>query len=657
MTIQTEWRDYDVVVVGSGGAGSAAAHAAAESGARVLVVSKDPIGCSDTKISEGVITVLGSGEEDDSEQELSDNLRMGGGSLPVEAITDTFASDSQSAYDWARSHGLRPSINQDSGKPKSFGMALGGHTKRRAVGHKNSGVAFGHANWSAVVQGNRIDYQEDAWFLDLVTEEVEGDGNGDGEEPGKRVVGGLFYDAARGLIVAVRSPAVIIAAGGISTLYFPKTDTMRGNTGDSYAVAARAGADLVDMEQVQFLPFCLATPPAYEGLLAGEPTTASYLGVLRDKNGKVILDGIFLRTRAECSSAIMRAVEDGRGSPNGGAYLDLTANEKLPLSGPYFMRALKMSLPSAYRNAREALGKAAAKCEEPWEVRPAAHYMMGGIRADRDGASVGGAGDGDAAHGIAGLFSAGQAMGGVFGANRLGSTALSENVVFGIRSGQAAAAVSRSRSRKKDDSLFSEQLGRIAARFGQVGSHRATTLKLELQKEAWDCIGPVRTAERLGRMEDVVEGLSRKLDDIAIPGQAVWNQAFMEYEELRNMIIAAQAVTAAARERDASVGGHVRLDGPTLSPFSEPYSTVVSGVANGEWRTRRVARSRIPLGRLLVYLIQDRWRKTQIKIIRMLPESLRDKVILNRYLASPGGKVRKISPGSAEGAVAEAAKS
>ena len=123
------------------------------------------------------------------------------------------------------------------------------------------------------------------------------------------------------------------------------------------------------------------------------------------------------------------------------------------------------------------------------------------------------------------------------------------------------------------------------------------------------------------------------------------------------MIIAAQAVTAAARERDASVGGHVRLDGPTLSPFSEPYSTVVSGVANGEWRTRRVARSRIPLGRLLVYLIQDRWRKTQIKIIRMLPESLRDKVILNRYLASPGGKVRKISPGSAEGAVAEAAKS
>ena len=170
---------------------------------------------------------------------------------------------------------------------------MGGHTKRRSVGHKNSGVAFGHANWNAVVQGNRIDYLEDAWFLDLVTDES-------GTQ--KRIVGGLVYDAARGLIVAVRAPAVVMAAGGLSTLYFPKTDTMRGNTGDSYAVAARAGAELVDMEQVQFLPFCLASPPSYEGLLCGEPVTASFLGVLRDSKGNVILDGVYLRTRAECSA-------------------------------------------------------------------------------------------------------------------------------------------------------------------------------------------------------------------------------------------------------------------------------------------------------------------------------------------------------------------
>lgn len=190
-------------------------------------------------------------------------------------------------------------------------------------------------------------------------------------------MGGVIYDASEGRLIAVRSPAVVIAAGGLSTLFFPKTDTMRGNTGDSYAIAARAGAELVDMEQLQFLPFCLASPPSYEGLLCGEPVTASFLGVLRDKDGKVILDGVYLRTRAECSSAIMRAVEAGKGSLNGGAYLDMTANKTPPRSGPYFMKFVESCLPTAYRNARQALGKAAASCDEPWEVRPSAHYSMG----------------------------------------------------------------------------------------------------------------------------------------------------------------------------------------------------------------------------------------------------------------------------------------
>ena len=98
----------------------------------------------------------------------------------------------------------------------------------------------------------------------------------------------------------------------------------------------------LDMEQIQFLPFCLASPPSYEGLLAGEPATGSFLGVIRDKNNKVILDSVFLRTRAECSEAIMRAVADGRGSPNGGAYLDMTANKKAKRSGMYFMEYLKV---------------------------------------------------------------------------------------------------------------------------------------------------------------------------------------------------------------------------------------------------------------------------------------------------------------------------
>ena len=649
MAIESEWRDYDVIVVGSGGAGSHAANAAAEEGARVLVVSKDPIGCSDTKISEGIATVRASGAEDDTEAVLSENLKVAGGDLPVAAITDAFAEDSKTAYDRYRTHGLRPAIDTTRDTPQPLPLPLGGHNKRRSVGHVNSGIAFGHANWNAVLQSRQIDYLEDAWFLDLVTDDDGGDG--------KRIVGGLIYDASRGLLVAVRAPSVVIAAGGLSTLYFPKTDTMRGNTGDSYAAAARAGADLVDMEQVQFLPFCLASPPSYEGLLCGEPVTASFLGVLRDAKGKVILDGVYLRTRAECSSAIMRAVEAGRGSPNGGAYLDMTANKRQPRSGPYFMRFLESCLPSAYRNARQALGKAAAKCEEPWEVRPGAHYLMGGIRVDANGASVGGEGAGETSRGIAGLYAAGQAMGGVFGANRLGSTSLTEGAVFGSRAGKAAAAGAAAAADINDDK-FRPLIETAGRRFGQKGDVAAAVLKLELQRESWECIGPVRTAERLDKIDRLIVEWSAKLERVAIPAYATWNQSFIEFEELRNMLETAKLVSAAARERDGSLGGHVRLDCGEISAFAQPYSTVAQRSAEGALEVRRVARPRTPLKRLLAYKAQENWRKAQIKMLRMMPPGMQDKQLEKRYRAimGAGGSAPEIVPGGAEGAIGEATK-
>ena len=648
MTIETEWRAYDVIVVGSGGSGSMAAHAAAEAGASVLVVSKDPIGCSDTKISEGAVTVRETGDDRDSEAVLSENVKLAGGDLPLQSITDAFARDSKAAYDSYRAHGLRPAIDPTGEKPQAMPLPLGGHTRRRTVGHANNGVAFGHAGWQAVIQNQRIDYLEDAWFLDLITSNTNGT---------KSVVGGLIYDASGGKLVAVHAPSVIIAAGGLSTLYFPKTDTMRGNTGDSYAIAARAGADLVDIEQVQFLPFCLASPPSYEGLLCGEPVTASYLGVLRDKNGKVILDGIYLRTRAECSSAIMRAVEDGRGSPNGGAYLDMTANMKAPRSGPYFYRFLETCLPSCLQNARQALGKKAGKVEEPWEVRPGAHYSMGGIRADADGASVGGEGVGDRARGIAGLFAAGQAMGGVFGANRLGSTSLTENAVFGNRAGRAAAENARTANRTGDDAVFKPAINAVVRRFGQKGSVAAATLKLQLQKECWECIGPIRTADRLAKMDSLIEDWARQLDEVAIPNYTTWNQAFIEFEELRNMLDTARAVQLAARERDGSLGGHVRLDKASISPFSQPYSTVVRRLTNATWQVERAERERTPMKRLVTYKLQDAWRKAQAKALRLLPMQVQDKILEKRYKAIMGasGAAPKVEPGSADAAIGEPA--
>jgi succinate dehydrogenase / fumarate reductase flavoprotein subunit len=499
-----------------------------------------------------------------------------------------------------------------------------------------------------VVQGNGVDYLEDAWFLDLVTDE--------GDDAESRVVGGLIYHASAGTLIAVRAPAVVIAAGGLSTLFFPKTDTMRGNTGDSYAIAARAGADLVDMEQCQFLPFCIASPPSYEGLLVGEPASASYLGVLRDKNGKVILDSVYQRTRAECSAAIMRAVADGRGSPNGGAYLDMTGNKVLPRSGPYFMRYLETCLPAAYRNARQAFSKPVAKCEEPWEVRPSAHYHMGGLRADADGAAVKGQGDGERALGIKGLFAAGQAMGGLFGANRLGSTSLTEVSVFGARAGRAATALAKASTAKADDDAFTPLIEATTARFGQVGTVAAATLKLELQQQAWDAIGPARTADGIAGIAGLFASLTERLDSVAIPGYATWNQSFIEFEELRNLLEAGKAVAAAAGERDGSLGGHVRLDRGEISVFSTPYSTVVHRDENGGYVARRETRPRTPFKKLVSYKVKEDWRRLQSKWFRYLPASVKDRKLEARYQAimgTPDGAAPEIEPGSDDAAIAE----
>ena len=156
MTIKTNWLNYDVIVVGSGGAGAQAAYAAAEKGAKVLLVSKDPLGASDTKISEGLATVRESGTDDDYEKVLSENVKLAGGDLPIKKLTDTFAKYSKDAYDKYRAHGLRPSINKNKHGPQSLPLPMGGHNRNRSVGHQNHGIAFGHANWDAIIKEKNI---------------------------------------------------------------------------------------------------------------------------------------------------------------------------------------------------------------------------------------------------------------------------------------------------------------------------------------------------------------------------------------------------------------------------------------------------------------------------------------------------------------------
>ena len=623
MRISLVWKQYDVLVVGSGGAGSNAAETASEMGASVLVVTKDPLSASDTKISEGIATVRASGSEDDTEDTLSENLLLAGGDLPDANITSAFARDSQMAYDKVRANGLRPKISAITKNPDPLPLPMGGHTKRRSIGHKNSGVAFGHANWNSIVKDTKIDYKEDCWLVDIIT--------GNNKDDTKSIVGALIYDAQRGELLAVVCASIVVASGGLSTIYFPKTDTMRGNTGDSYAIAARAGAELVDMEQIQFLPFCLTSPPAFEGLLGGEPVTASYLGVLRDKNKKVILDGVYLRTRAECSAAIMKAVEDGRGTKNGGAYLDMTANKRAPKSGVYFMNFLKGSLPSAYNNVRQAMSKSEAQCEDLWEVRPSAHYMMGGIRVDENCRSIGGS-KGLKNDGILGLFAAGQAMGGLFGANRLGSTSLTEGAVFGQRAGKNAAYHARNISGMNplNKKLFMEKAKKVNSLIGQKGHLHASRIKLSVQKKCWENLGPIRDEARLNKTKLFISKTRKKLKNVKISNSTKWNQGLIEYLELENMIDTAELMAIAALERNGSLGGHVRADCPNISLFSKPYSTIVRFVNNGV-NVTRLPRQQTEFKKLIKFKFEEQKKFLGAKILRLMPMILKDRVLEKRY--------------------------
>ena len=623
MRISLVWKQYDVLVVGSGGAGSNAAETASEMGASVLVVTKDPLSASDTKISEGIATVRASGSEDDTEDTLSENLLLAGGDLPDANITSAFARDSQTAYDKVRANGLRPKISAITKNPDPLPLPMGGHTKRRSIGHKNSGVAFGHANWNSIVKDTKIDYKEDCWLVDIIT--------GNNKDDTKSIVGAIIYDAQRGELLAVVCASIVVASGGLSTIYFPKTDTMRGNTGDSYAIAARAGAELVDMEQIQFLPFCLTSPPAFEGLLGGEPVTASYLGVLRDKNKKVILDGVYLRTRAECSAAIMKAVEDGRGTKNGGAYLDMTANKRAPKSGVYFMNFLKGSLPSAYNNVRQAMSKSEAQCEDLWEVRPSAHYMMGGIRVDENCRSIGGS-KGLKNDGILGLFAAGQAMGGLFGANRLGSTSLTEGAVFGQRAGKNAAHHARNISGMNplNKKLFMEKAKKVNSLIGQKGHLHASRIKLSVQKKCWENLGPIRDEARLNKTKLFISKTRKKLKNVKISNSTKWNQGLIEYLELENMIDTAELMAIAALERNGSLGGHVRADCPNISLFSKPYSTIVRFVNNGV-NVTRLPRQQTEFKKLIKFKFEEQKKFLGAKILRLMPMILKDRVLEKRY--------------------------
>jgi succinate dehydrogenase/fumarate reductase flavoprotein subunit len=389
-----------------------------------------------------------------------------------------------------------------------------------------------------------------------------------------QTLGAVALQTNSGEALALIAKSTIIAAGGAGSLYYPHTDCMPAVVGDSYGLALAAGAELVDMEQVQYLPFAITHPAAMLGAPCGEPAFAGPLGRLLNAAGDVVLENIMPMTRAQVARVIVEEVRRGGATEHGGLLLDLTPNINSP-EGETFMALVKKFGGPFLAITRKAYGEKAANLEEPWDVLPTAHYNMGGVKVDEWCRARTDA-----------LYACGQAQGGVMGGNRLGSTSITEIFVFGKRAGATAASEAKGRA-FADESVANEPLERLRALPDSKGSNRPIHLKRELQKLMWENVGPLRDGTGLKDALARIAGIKRRSTDLNITDTGSYNTEAVDAIELSHMLATAEAIALSALGRDESRGAHVREDFPDRDDDSPVVNMVVER-KNGDCTARRL---------------------------------------------------------------------
>ena len=301
------------------------------------------------------------------------------------------------------------------------------------------------------------------------------------------------------------------------------------------------------MEQVQFLPFAVTHPSSLAGLCIGDSSIAGPNGVLRDKDGNVVLENVARRTRAAVTRVIADCLHRGLGTEYGGILLDHRPNLETEAGRREWERC---RLLGQLDIVRAAYGEKAYRWEEPWDVAPTAHYFLGGIRVGGDTEST-----------LPGLFAAGQAMAGLFGANRLGASSLTEIFVFGRLAGEAAAEQAKE-LHLPDVRAAEETAGELASLYGRQGKESPTVLQRRLQKLMWDKVGICREESGLRSALREIEAIREKSEDIAVPAIKAYNPEALHAVELKHMLACAELVVRSALTRRETRGAHIRLDYP-----------------------------------------------------------------------------------------------
>jgi succinate dehydrogenase / fumarate reductase flavoprotein subunit len=580
-----ETLQHDVLVIGAGGAGLRAAIEASGAGVSVGLICKSLLGKAHTVMAEGGIAaaLANVDERDNWKVHFADTMR-GGQYVNQWRMAELHAKE---APDRVRELEAWGAVFDRTKDGRILQRNFGGHKYPRLahVGDRTGLEMIRTLQDHGVHQGIEV-YMEHT-VLSLLKD-------------GDRVVGAFGYERERGRFKIFRAKAVVLATGGIGRAYKITSNSWE-YTGDGHALAYLAGAELIDMEFVQFHPTGMVWPPSVCGILVTEGVRGEG-GILTNKEGRrFMFDSIpenyraqtadneeegwrycqgdkdarrppELLTRDHIARCIVREIKEGRGSPHGGVFLDIAwIKKKIPNGAEH----IKKKLPSMYHQFKQLADIDIT--EQPMEVGPTTHYVMGGIRVDSDTQmSL-----------LPGLFAAGECAAGINGANRLGGNSLSDLLVFGKRAGEFAAQFAKENQLGDINGNEIEDVAREALRpFERRAGENPYTLQRDLQETMQDNVGIVRNEAEMTSQLEYLRKFWERASHVGVSGNREFNPGWHTALDLKNLLTVSEAVTRAALERKESRGAQFREDYPNKDERFAKVNTMISKAPDGSMQIR-----------------------------------------------------------------------
>jgi succinate dehydrogenase flavoprotein subunit len=554
---ELETHDYDVLVIGAGGAGLRAAVEASQQDVRVGLVCKSLLGKAHTVMAEGgIAAAMGNVyPEDNWEVHFRDTMR-GGKMLNNVRMAELHAKEAPDRVRELEDMGALLDRTKDG---RIMQRDFGGHRFAR-LAHVGDRTGL---EMIRTLQHDAIHKPIDV-FMECTVVRLLKDG--------ERISGAVGYRRETGTFVLWRAKAIVLATGGIGKMYKVTSNSWE-YTGDGHALALWAGAELIDMEFVQFHPTAMIWPPSVKGILVTEGVRGER-GVLRNSDGERFMFNYIpqvfkedtadseeeadrwytdrkearrppeLLPRDEVARAINNEVKEGRGTPHGGVLLDIASRRSA--------EEIKKALPSMYHQFKELADVDITA--EPMEIGPTCHYVMGGVLVEAD----------SAASTVPGLFAAGEVAGGMHGANRLGGNSLSDLLVFGRRAGLGAAQYAQGLESLPavDDADVGAIVDEVLEPFNRNGGENPYSVQIDLQDTMQELVGIIRKEDEMRRALDKIAELKERAAKAAIEGHRQYNPGWHLTDDLKSLLAVSECVTTAAIERKESRGAHTRDDYP-----------------------------------------------------------------------------------------------